>query len=67
MHGIFLGSKILIKINTLIIFRYCEESLIEAVSTIIWVSPRLHADVQELAVVCNLPPRVVIEKHFVFF
>ncbi len=27
---------------------YCEESLAESVSTLIWVAPRLSADVQEL-------------------
>lgn len=29
-------------------FRYCEDSLAEAVATLIWVAPRLSADIQEL-------------------
>jgi hypothetical protein len=33
------------------LIRYCEESLIESVSTLIWVAPRLLADIQELSVV----------------
>lgn len=33
---------------------YCEESLAEAVSTLIWVAPRLSADVQELSAVSTL-------------
>ena len=31
-----------------VLSRYCEESLAEAVATLIWVAPRLSADVQEL-------------------
>ena len=29
--------------------RYCEDSLAETVATLIWVAPRLCADVQELS------------------
>ena len=32
--------------------RYCEDSLAEAIATLIWVAPRLCADVQELTQVC---------------
>ena len=32
---------------------YCEESLAEAVATLIWVAPRLSADVPELNEVCT--------------
>lgn len=28
--------------------RYCEDSLAESVATLIWVAPRLSADIQEL-------------------
>ena len=31
---------------------YCEDSLSEPVSTLLWVAPRLSAEIQELAVVC---------------
>ena len=34
--------------SPLCVSRYCEESLAEAVATLIWVAPRLSADVQEL-------------------
>ena len=33
---------------------YCEESIAEAVATLIWVTPRLSADCQELKEVCTL-------------
>ncbi|XP_003384586.1 PREDICTED: IST1 homolog [Amphimedon queenslandica] len=42
---------LLARMGMLITMKYCEESLIEAVQTLIWVSPRLCADVQELGVV----------------
>lgn len=32
--------------------RYCEDSLAESVATLIWVAPRLSADIQELTQVC---------------
>lgn len=31
-----------------VINRYCEDSLAEAIATLIWVAPRLSADIQEL-------------------
>ena len=39
--------------DTLFIFplRFCEDGIIESVSTLIWVAPRLSAELQELSVV----------------
>ena len=31
--------------------RYCDEGMIESVTTLIWSAPRLQSDVQELRVV----------------
>ena len=33
------------------LFRYCDEGMIEAVTTLMWSAPRLQSDVQELRVV----------------
>ena len=32
-------------------YSYCDDTLVEAVSTLIWASPRLVADVQEFGIV----------------
>lgn len=34
-------------------YSYCEDSLAESVSTLIWVAPRLSADIQELTVIAH--------------
>jgi len=31
--------------------RYCDEGMVEAVTTLMWAAPRLQSDVQELRVV----------------
>ena len=42
---------------------YCEDSLVEAVSTLIWVAPRLSADVQELNSVSTAGGRIIMHAH----
>jgi len=45
-------QNILIAPNNFL-FRYCDEGMVEAVTTLIWAAPRLQSDVQELRVVSN--------------
>ena len=33
--------------------RYCEESLLEPVSTLLWAAPRLSSEIEELSKVCT--------------
>ena len=43
-----LGCICTITAPALCLYRYCEESLVESVATLIWVAPRLSSDIQEL-------------------
>lgn len=44
--------------------RYCEEGMIEAVTTLMWSAPRLQTDVQELRVV-SLCTNIVLSVSYV--
>lgn len=44
--------------------RYCEEGMIEAVTTLMWSAPRLQTDVQELRVV-SLCTNIILSVSYV--
>lgn len=47
--------------------RYCEDSLAESVATLIWVAPRLSADIQELTQVSIKEVSYHARQTFFFF
>ena len=48
---VFRGYWKWVTLAYIVLFRYCDEGLVEAVSTIIWATPRLSADCPELRTV----------------